>query len=560
MSNIKITFFSTAPLGVFILCLLGMCPFGLSQSPPQEEETSATIMLLNEALKDAVMNRTELRGVLEEQSDELASAKRLLRENYYNHLTTALNHASQAVMNALQGKLQSFAQLPIDLVYGWYQLGLSSPRERKSLFLLRQFQRKYPQSPERPDIESLAARLDEKRKKSLSDQEYRYGRFFLKNSKLPRALFHLENAASLNPSSHKLGKYLFIARQELAKEERHRQASLSVLDGEDFFLSEEEKKSYRKLISIIAKGDGNSLLYEAREFQSRFPDSNYADDAAYSEILGFDMSRNGKYHIQYLKRLIRRYPDANASRFARMTLRDSSFYPLFNVEQAKKEYHADLERYILFGNRSLDEQVYIASSSAVHYFNFSENIGIIFLLDALLRGAKCLVTNPISQDGILEAVCYFERTNPHDPDITAIRKMLASMYAGRDRYPRALSYAQKAGTFSADELRKLSHSHAKYLYRLILQNPDPQQKIRYLTQLVSLFPDAPVTKKARKELDKLVAESLKSGNSSQGSKEEKPKERPFPLELSGAWGPSGWEVYPAFLPLEEDEEGLNLFR
>jgi len=693
MSNIKIIFF-------FLILWPCLCQFAPALSPHQDQETSSSIFLINEAIQDVLMNRETCMGNLPDprgfsdeslsytlgssltdnllylysaqiddpdleiewqkrllhdspdpflkirlqnnlSSEERRAARRLLRENFYNQLALPLNHTSNAVSDVLQGKLQSLFQLPVDLVYAWYQFGLSSPRERRSEFLLKQFLRKYPAAAEGRQIESLVKRLDEKRNKSLSDQEYRYGRFFLKNHNLQRAFFHLENAAALNPSSHKIEKHLLRVKKEIARDARYDQEFLFVLDGENFFFSEEEKKSYQQLIYGIIKEDWNSLLYETGEFQTRFPQSNYADDAAYAKILGFDTQRNRNDLLQYLETLIEQYPDSNIRRFARMTLQDPSFNPSLQVEEAKRGYHAALERYILFGNRSLDQQAYIASSSAVQYDSFVlENIGIIFLLDVLVRGVKCLVTDPIPQDAVLEAACHYELTCPLDPEIIPIRGMLAKMYADRKQYPRALYYARKAGTFSDGEIRKLSHSHAKHLYRLIIQTSDPQQKIRALSQLVSLFPDAPVTKKARKELEKIIEESsyeyrvskkelapypeiwkgtlelgealfdahrrngeiadrgiqimrdgsiqyylegdttcheiplteekkdlfrtqleiLEFWNPAPGAKGEKPKERAFPLELSGAWGPTGFEMYPAFVPLEEDEEGLNLFR
>jgi len=693
MSNIKI---------IFLFLILGncLCTIASPECPPKEQDTNSMFFFINEAIKDALINREASMGNLpdpgvfsdqscsspgvslltdnllylfstrmEERdrdlawqkrllrvspdpflkvrlrnnlaSDELRAAGRLLRANVYNRLTMTLNHTSNAVSDVLQGKLQTLIQLPVDLVYAWYQLGLSSPRERKSEFLLKQFLRKYPHTPERRDIESLVERLDEKRKKGLSDQEYRYGRFFLNHHNLHRALFHLENAAALNPSSKKIEKHLMRAKQEISRAQRYRQEFLSVLQGEDFFFPEEEKQAYQQLIYGIIIENRDSLLYETREFHSRFPDSNYADDAAYAEILCFDRTQNRNDLLQYLEALIRQYPESNAHRFAQRTLQDPCFNPLLQVQEAKREYRADLERYILFGNRSLDEQVYIASSSAASYYSYAgENIGIVFLLDVLVRGAKCLLTDPISQDAVLEAACHYELTNPLAPDISSIRELMARLYARRNQYPSALYYAHKAGTFPVEKIQKLSHNHAKYLFRLIIQNPDPERKIRYLSQLVFLFPDAPVTKKAQKELDKLVEESLYDYRVSKeelapypeiwkgtldmgeqlfdargengeiagegiqilkdGSihyyldgdpepreilltgekkdlfrtqletlkfwkpatlqKGEKPKERPFPLELSGAWGPSGWELYPAFVPLEEDSEGLSLYR
>ena len=66
MSNIKIIFF----LLILWNCL---CRVAYPASPPQDQDTSSTIVFINEAIKDALMNREASMGILPDQrgfSDE----------------------------------------------------------------------------------------------------------------------------------------------------------------------------------------------------------------------------------------------------------------------------------------------------------------------------------------------------------------------------------------------------------------------------------------------------------------------------------------------------------
>ncbi len=441
--------------------------------------------------------------------DELLCARRLLRHNRYNHFTGALNHTSAAVSSLLQGQTQPLFQLPIDFAYALHSLKEASPRQRKSLFLLKRFGGKYPDPVRQKKLKPLIEKLGKRRRKQIFENDYRLGKISRKNKNLHRALFHFRNALSTNPHSKKVKKQIRQIESELMRQKRNRRATMAVLDGENFFFSLDEKRAYKGIVTALAAGEPDTLLEHISLFEKDYARSNYIDDAEYAATTIPDPQKNWCDVLYLLRNLEKKYPDTNSARYAAAALCDPNFNPSLDIKNAKHILSADLRKYILLGKRKPEEQLYIASSGVVQSSTYApENLGILYVIDIAVRGVKSIFSHPIPPDALIEAASRYERIYPDDPDSTHMCELLARLYARKHLYARALIYAHRAGTFHPRYLRKLSNRHARKLYILINRLTNPQQKIRNLERLIAQFPDAPIIKKARRDLGKLSLESI----------------------------------------------------
>ncbi|MBN1902329.1 hypothetical protein JW926_13470 [Candidatus Sumerlaeota bacterium] len=568
-------------------------------------------------------------------------ARRLLWENRYNRYASLLNHASLAVSSIFQGKIQPLFQLPPDIAWIWFQQIQSTPRERKSLFLFHTHLRKNPQDENRETIRKSIQRLERKRRNQLFEQEYRKGLAFRKEDDLHRALFHLKNALDLDPGSHKAEKKMLRIQSELAARDRQSRALSTILDGDDFFLSEQERIEYGQVLLSLLTSDNSAIKDRACSFVYHFPDSNYCDDMKYVEILLNSSSFYSGETLDHFDRIPADYPETNTSRHIFDLLQDPEFHPLLSLENREDRFKADMRKYIFLGERSWEEKAYLYSGGAAQSSGFpSIDAGIFFFLDIGFRSIHSCFGNPVPNDGIIDSLRLYERRYPENPQISFIRRRISNLYARQRNYNPALEFARKSDEVSSERVKKLSDKKAQQLYNMILEDQNLDRKIRNLGRLIFLYPGAPVIKRADKSLDQFMEENLYEfrlsknglescpdlldkafldlspdlfdGNPENGelSKdgiiairdgpvcyglenetiikelplnketrdivrseirfrglgekkkklEGKNRERPFPLEISGGVGTSGWDVYPSFVPLPYTDDDMDLFQ
>ena len=567
-------------------------------------------------------------------SEELIHSRRLLREDTYNRLTMVLNRLSSAMTSLLQGQTQPLLQLPIDLAFVWHRFGRCSPRQRKSLFLLKEHLSRHELSERKPKIQARLAKLEQKRNKQVFLEELRFGRFFRKKGKIQRALFHFSNAASLGIHPGKAEKEIEALKRQLAEKERDRRASLSVLNGEDFFLTEKEKISYYETVYALVTQDLDALEEYNARFLFDYPESNYADDVQYAATAGMDLHTERSDILERLISLTDNHPGANGGKLAQAAMLSPGINPRHDLGKALKDYRARKRKYILFGGREMDEQVYILSSGALQSPSYAaQNLGVIFVVDVLIRGIRSVFATPLSMEDVIERAAFYERTCQSEAWAGELRTLLASIFLKKRQYGKALHYARKAGTFSEDFLNKLEDRHARQLYVLISQMPDQELKTNSLKRLISRYPHSSIIEQARRDLAPFDEESLYEfqisrkelmihpelcgaealnlnpmlidGRGDNGEidgegvkairegpvvyrvsgvnsayelpvsdsnrravarsirqlrEREERGEKNFPLEISGGVGSRGFEMYPLFIPIDYNQDDLNLFR
>jgi len=455
----------------------------------------------NRFLKEQVRNNIS--------SDEMSTAKRLLRENRYNHFASGLNHTSAAVTSLLEGQMQPFAQLPIDLAYGIVRASRATPQERKSLALFNQFHEKYPHNPEFAGMEGTIKRLEKNRLERIFEQQLTLGRLFARKRAYERAMYHYQNALALRPAHKGVQKEINRLESEIVRQNRERMSSMSVLAGEDFFSSDEERKGYEAIVNALSAGDAASLLVHSSSFLRKYPGSNYADDVEYAMALYFSFNKNRGQFLKEMSRLSTFYAGTNAALSASEVLASPEFNHTLGVRGAEEEHSAAIRRYILFGERTTDDQLYLVSSGLAQApQSAAQNLGVFFVLDVAIRGVSCFFSEPVQSDELLDATASYIRAFPEDPITPEMRKKLVRLYEKRGQYEQALYYARSAGTYSPGYLKKLNDRLARKLYLLVSETPDSRLKIERLSRLIAEFPDAPIVKKARRDIDKLTLDAI----------------------------------------------------
>ena len=442
------------------------------------------------------------------QQDEYLAALSLLRQNRYNNYTSGLNRASSAVSSLFQGQMQPLFQLPIDLIYGTFRVSQSSPLERKASFLLNQSEKKYSAPPNSEEYKKLNARFSEKRKKQLFKQEYNLGKLNLRREFLDTALFHFQNALVLNPQSEKIKKKIEAVHSLKARQNRKYLAAMSVLAGEEYFHSKEEESAYGTLVNAVAAGNASLIFERARKFNNKYPQSNYADDASYAAPLAVFYSAKKEDFFKEARQIPRNYPRTNAADYAREIIANPNMNSILAVEQAEKARAAELRKFILFGARSTDEQIYMVSSGAAGApQSAAQNLGVFFALDVAVRGVQSIFSAPVPADNVMDAAAIYVREFPYNKASLELRKKLATLSQKQGQYEKTLQYAKSAGDYSPEYLKKLEDRYARHLFVLISQHEDSEQKTRHLSRLVAEYPNAPVVKQAKAELDRLGYES-----------------------------------------------------
>ena len=466
----------------------------------------------NRFLKERVRNNIS--------SDEMSTAKRLLRENRYNHFASGLNHTSAAVTSLLEGQMQPFAQLPIDLAYGLVRASRATPQERKSLALLNQFHEKYPHNPEFAGMEGTIKRLERKRMEQIFEQQLTLGRLFARKrdsafvatsamKAYGRAMYHYQNALALRPAHKGVQKEINRLESEIVRQNRERMSSMSVLAGEDFFSSDEERKGYEAIVNTLSAGDATSLLVHSSSFLRKYPGSNYADDVKYAMALYFFFNKDRGQFLKEMSRLSTFYAGTNAALSASAVLASPEFNHTLGVRRAEEEQSVAIRRYILFGERTTDDQLYLVSSGLAQApQSAAQNLGVFFVLDVAMRGVSCFFSEPVQSDELLDATASYIHAFPEDPITLEMRKKLVRHYEKRGQYEQALYYARSAGTYSPGYLKKLNDRLARKLYLLVSETPDSRLKIERLSRLIAEFPDAPIVKKARRDIDKLTLDAI----------------------------------------------------
>jgi len=442
-------------------------------------------------------------------SDEMRTAKRLLRENRYNNFASGLNHTSAAGTSLLEGQIQPLAQLPIDLVYGLVRASCATPQERKSLALLNQFHEKYPQDPEFAGMVGTVKRLEEKRLEQIFEQQRSFGRLYARKGDYERALYHYKNALALRPAHKGVQEEINRLESEIARQNRERISSMSVLAGEDFFGSDEERKGYDAIVNALSAGDAPSLLLASSSFLRKYPGSNYADDVEYAMALYFSFNKDRGQFLKEVRRLSTFYAGTNAAISASEVLASPEFNNTLGVRRAEGEHSAEIRRYILFGERTTDDQLYLVSSGLAQApQSAAQNLGVFFVLDVTMRGISCFFSEPVRSDELINATASYIRDFPEDPITLEMRKKLVRLYERRGQYEQALYYARSAGTYSDGYLKKLNDRLARKLYILVSETLDSRLKIERLSRLIAEFPDSPIVKKARRDIDKLTLDAI----------------------------------------------------
>lgn len=444
------------------------------------------------------------------QNDEKILTKRLILENLYNHSTNILNHISASVGALAQGRTQPLFQLPLDIFFSWKKYLEISPRQKKSLFLTKRFNKKYPDASGVDKRKELIRKLSRKKSKQIRKRETSYGVYYEKRRNLVRARFHYNNALEALPNnSPSLKRKIEGLKSRLAGKYRDRSECLTVLKGEDFFQNPGESEDYHNLIYSSLKDDKENFNRQVMHFMKNHPSSNYIDDALYVSAGMENIRKDRKEVFRRFRRLTLNYPDSNAAWLASSYLESPEFNLLKDFKTEEKQYHNETLHYILTGKREREDQLYIAAGAVTGApSRAAENLGLVFIIDVAVRGVKTLFNNPVPSEDVKSAAARFLRFHPDDSLTMEIDKYLVDLYRKEGDYYNAIKYAEKEAVLPEKEMYELKGRQARKMFTLIKQSPDSPLKKERLVRLIEEYPEASIIPLAKKELHRLLEDDI----------------------------------------------------
>ena len=445
------------------------------------------------------------------ERDEYRISRKLLRENFYNHTTMLLNHFSSAATSLANGRISPLFQLPIDLVYSIYKMRRITPREKKSLFLLRRFQDKEPRASQSKDVEVTVEKLLTKKRKEQLKEEITRAEIYLESGKPYPAIFHIEKARELKPEDDESKQLLHRVQVGLSRKKAGRESSLGVMNGEGAFISPSESRIYGKLVIDLVMRNDDAFRRNAFRHLREYSESNYVDDVKYAMTSLRDYNMDRREILDKMKELCARHPESNIAHHAKAALEDQSFNIFRKRREAEKQLSRNFWKYVITGRKSMDEHLYIAGTSFARSPEAGgQNWGVFLAMDMFYRLIVSMFRDPVpfSQEKLIEASADIIRESPGSPDNEEILEYLADIHEKRKEYDVALEYAKKMHGAPEKRVQKLQNRRAKKLFLMIKEVADRERRVSLFGQLIDEYPDSPIVKEAKKELQKSVDEAV----------------------------------------------------
>jgi hypothetical protein len=396
-------------------------------------------------------------------TDELLKARRLLRENLYNHFVGTFNYISASASRFINGNTQAVLQVFIDGLFSFRRLGRISDRERESLVLLKCFSDKYPLSPENDWAERKTVRLESKLETKQLEENLVESERAVKTGNTHSALFFADRALESSPDSEQAKRLRLKASADASREERAIVASATVWEHPDVFDSRDRHARYHKALENV--------------FLSASP---------------VPVSPSGSSQTQ------------RADLFLPPRPVEPDRYLIDSYARASAEVRTEKLRYLALGERSSEDRAYIISSGIVQgAYDALENLGVFFVFDTALRGVKLALGSPVPEDSAIDAGARYVRRFPDTADAQRICREIAARYERAGDYENASAYYARGGSASPKKLSVLTEKAAKRLLIQIREVEDGEQRLQYLKSLTKQYPQTKAAKTATREIAKL---------------------------------------------------------
>lgn len=445
---------------------------------------------------------------------DLVQIKRLKKEILYQKSASIFNYISSTISELLNGRTAVLGQIAVDSIYFPFKSRGITPRIRKLHFLTqRVLQKGWTLSDkEKSKLLRIRGRIAEQKRKLELKKNLRAVRIYFKRGDFNTAGFYLRLAQELSSDSENksVRKWQWKIASAQGKYDRRLLADVWVKDSFLSSASSPDRQRISVLLSSLLANDRESYSLARLELEKYLKKQNLGTLGFCDAALLFQ-DCNWQKGTENLTALIRNFPQSTEANLSRGLLLSEYISPYRHFSEARGEYRKQLWRYILTGERQLDEQAYIATSLAVHEArSFASGLGVFILFDVGIRGMTSIWRSPINPDELKDAgVKFIQRSRKHNlsqKQVKKTAKWLAKIYYKERAYTLAQYYYDIAGILTPERREKLRDKSARELLRVAMDDQNLSRKKQILESIIQTYGDTKSAKKAEKELDKTIKE------------------------------------------------------
>lgn len=423
-------------------------------------------------------------------SDEVYELNRLEGQNRFNRFSRVFNRASTGLSQLVLLQPQAAVSMLWDGIYSVRKAKSTTVKERKMIYLCNTFLKKYPNAPEKAEVEALKTQLIEKLNTERAQNHKAVGKKSVGEGKLGLAEYSLERATLLGANDDDTKTLLQSTRTLRNRVEEARSLSLGV-SGTESRLSKEvnnlQADACRSLITgmpeRLAGLQGNSTeLKDSIEF-----------------ALAASAEKNGQHEsaIRYLISLSQSQPQTAGGKAAKLVLQNPKYNLDKGFETALAEMSSEKTKFIWTGNRSKDETVYVTGNAAIQSAgNAAMGVPILFGMDAGVRAISEQFRTQINVDSVVDAGAQYLRRYPGTPRSKEIADQLARLNKKAGEYKKSESYFAESGTGTPEDIAKLNENLAIKLFENAKQSTDLLEKRRFLKELMEKYGTSKIAQKS----------------------------------------------------------------
>lgn len=423
-------------------------------------------------------------------SDEVYELNRLEGQNRFNKFSRVFNRASTGLSQLVMLQPQAAVSLLWDGIYSVRKAKTTTVKERKMIFLCTAFLKKYPNAPERAEVEALRENLLGKLREERSANYKVAGKNALAQGKYALAEYSFDRANLIKLQNDDAAALLSQARTMRNRVEEMRFLSLGV-SGEESTWDSQVNETQSAALKALVTGKYDTLA----ALKAKAP--RLADSIDYAIAASFEKTGDHDKAINYFAGLSAQAPQSPGGKAAAMVLQNSKYNLDKGFETAIAEMSSERTKFIWTGNRSKEDTVYATGNAAIQSANNAAlGIPILFGMDAGVRAISEQFRTQISVDAVVDAGAQYIRRYPQSPRSKQIAAQLAQLSKKAGDFKKSESFLEESGTGTPEELAKLKENQAVKLFETAKQSQDFLEKRRLLTELTEKFAETNIVKKS----------------------------------------------------------------
>ncbi|MBN1477261.1 hypothetical protein JXA47_10945 [Candidatus Sumerlaeota bacterium] len=411
--------------------------------------------------------------------------QRLRWENGYNRFAGVFNWLLRRLSQVLTGQTQALLQMVNDMVFAPRAFLYPTARERKMHALACHVAVQPGSGPEARAAERLANRIERKMERDRQRDLERRTRLALQQGQWETAQALAEGALTLWPGDGSLRRMMLEADHQIGLRRRGWERSLLVDPVGERGFTEIDWEDLGDALRAWLTGDDDWALFLVNLVEEdASPASPIRDDAEMLRALieaRLGRSAEARARLDTLSR-----SESALAWEAREILTHPPFDPDREVTDALERRSRLTRRLIWLGARGVEENLYLASSSAI-----SEGLaaplalGVFFSVDTSIRALAIRLHNPLGAERVVDSLASLDRRRGLTDEQ---RALLRDHLRALGRLEEALEVNSQLQEPDQRFRARAQRAIARQLLDLAQSTIDPEQRRRILTRIVENHP------------------------------------------------------------------------